>query len=241
MRVKPAMTILWLFIGNNHIFNTLHFNSNNGRELPNFNKKLCIFAPMKFKFYIFALTISALVSLVGCNDEDAVDTQDTAIINYLTNTLRLVTEEEARVSQESDTVAFYIRTHEGAYRYISNYYRAGRESLPKATKSNEVSIYFVSNVFTSAPSGTFFTNVPSLETELQNLGLNTQYWDFTPLSINLSDSNVLKALRGALVDCCTGDIVEVYMNYNIAFGRNGLGVVSGETAVMYQIEILSVT
>ena len=183
----------------------------------------------------------------GCNEgEDTLTTQQTAIVRYLTSTRRMVSLAEVGDVIE-DNPPFYTEHGRSAYRHIANYYDAGRDNRTEVVPGSTVEIHFNAYVFNgSEPSLTsvYWSNIPATIRSLE-AGYANPYddlaWSTEPLVIKLGSTNVIKGLEESLVGCRDKDSVQIYMTYNLAYGKKLLGTVPKNSSVAWYIKILNVT
>lgn len=197
-------------------------------------------------FWVVALVATLFV--VSCsNDTDTVLTsQQTSISNYLTrsHSPKLIPESEVSSSFDSEP-QYYEQWGLDIYRYIATRYAEGRDAKPTVDWGSTITITYSAYTFAgSKPSITnlYATNDAEMIKQLENLGLNTSYeWTTDPLEITIGESEILKGLEEALPECKEGDTVEIYMTFPKANGNNYVGMVPAKSAVMWVINILSVT
>lgn len=172
---------------------------------------------------LFVICISAaLVSLAGCSDdEDVQPAQKERIVSFLTGTHapRLVAEENL---EEGSNQPYYTVSGDAVYRYITDIYNPDRVNWPEVTPASTVKITFRAYVFTYANIVTtgsennwtvpYYTNDAALKSFLEGRGLNTEWWKFEPLTVDMRHPDIIKGLADALLGCREGDAVEVYMN-----------------------------
>lgn len=197
-------------------------------------------------FWVVALV--ATLFIVSCsNDTDTVLTsQQTSISNYLTrsHTPRLIAESEISSSLDNEP-EYYEQWGLDLYRYIATRYAEGRDEKPTVDWGSTITISYSAYIFTGSKhsiSNLYATNEEDMIEQLKNLGLNTSYeWTTDPLEITIGESAILKGLEEALPECKEGDTVEIYMTFPKANGNNYVGMVPAKSAVVWIINILSVT
>lgn len=197
-------------------------------------------------FWVVALVATLFV--VSCsNDTDTVLTsQQTSISNYLTksHTPRLIPESEISSSLDNEP-EYYEQWGLDLYRYIATRYAEGRDEKPTVDWGSTITISYSAYIFTGskpAISSLYATNEEDKIEQLKNLGLNTSYeWTTDPLEVTIGESAILKGLEEALPECKEGDTVEIYMTFPKANGNNYVGMVPAKSAVVWIINILSVT
>ena len=197
-------------------------------------------------FWVVALVATLFV--VSCsNDTDTVLTsQQNSISKYLegSHQPRLIPESEISSSLDNEP-EYYEQWGLDLYRYIATRYAEGRDTKPTVDWDSTITISYSAYIFTGskpAISSLYATNEEDKIEELKNLGLNTSYeWTTDPLEITIGESEILKGLEEALPECKEGDTVEIYMTFTKANGNNYVGMVPAKSAVVWIINILSVT
>ncbi len=197
-------------------------------------------------FWVVALVATLFV--VSCsNDTDTVLTsQQNSISKYLegSHQPRLIPESEISSSLDNEP-EYYEQWGLDLYRYIATRYAEGRDAKPTVDWGSTITISYSAYIFTGskpAISSLYATNEEDKIEELKNLGLNTSYeWTTDPLEITIGESEILKGLEEALPECKEGDTVEIYMTFTKANGNNYVGMVPAKSAVVWIINILSVT
>lgn len=197
-------------------------------------------------FWVVALVATLFV--VSCsNDTDTVLTsQQTSISKYLegSHQPRLIAESEISSSLDNEP-EYYEQWGLDLYRYIATRYAEGRDAKPTVDWGSTITISYSAYIFTGSKpsiSNLYATNEADMIEQLKNLGLNTSYeWTTDPLELTIGESAILKGLEEALPECKEGDTVEIYMTFPKANGNNYVGMVPAKSAVMWIINILSVT
>ncbi|MBQ8774456.1 MAG: FKBP-type peptidyl-prolyl cis-trans isomerase [Alistipes sp.] len=197
-------------------------------------------------FWVVALVATLFV--VSCsNDTDTVLTsQQTSISNYLTksHSPKLIPESEISSSLDNEP-EYYEQWGLDLYRYIATRYAEGRDEKPTVDWGSTITISYSAYIFTGSKPSTsnlYATNEEDKIEELKKLGLNTSYeWTTDPLELTIGESAILKGLEEALPECKEGDTVEIYMTFTKANGNNYVGMVPAKSAVVWIINILSVT
>ena len=194
-------------------------------------------------FVLFAI---ALLSLSCNNDTDTVlTTQQNAIKNYLTGSHqpRLIDETEIADSLDEEP-PFYTHWELDIYRYIATYYDEGRDNRKAIEQGTTFEMKYSAYIFTNgAPTAKdlYATNDEQKIAELQQEGLNTEYeWTTEPMRIRFGHSTIVGGLDTALEGCREGDIIEVYLTYETAYGKHYIGNVPSKSAVAWFIEIVKV-
>ena len=204
---------------------------------------------MKRLYNVAVMVVVALVatlSLSCSNENDSVLTnQQSKISSYLKSSHqpRLIAEAEVSASLDSEP-QFYSQWGLDIYRYIATYYAEGREEQPEVTNRSTIDIVYTAYVFPNAKPTTanmYATNDPDSIAELEKLGLNTEYeWTTDPMQVTLGREEILPGLETALVGCRKGDSVEIYLTYDMAYGKHYVGMVPAKSAVVWFIDIVDV-
>lgn len=79
----------------------------------------------------------------------------------------------------------------------------------------------------------YYTNDAALKSFLEGRGLNTEWWKFEPLTVDMRHPDIIKGLADALLGCREGDAVEVYMTYNMAYGDDYFGLIPNESPIAW--------
>lgn len=197
---------------------------------------------MRFRLITYLVALVALMSVVGCDEEDTVLTnQRNAIERYLTSSHdpRLQSRKEAELSGHP-----YIYDVWGlnTYRYIATPDEA-REGRAEVKRGDKVSLTFTAYIFTGGVprnDAIYYTNVPENIQYMVNQGMSDEYWTTDPLVIKLGSTNIISGLARALVGCREGDSVEVYMTYETAYEKDAIGIVPKTSSVAWFFTIDSV-
>ncbi len=191
------------------------------------------------------LTVAAM-TLYSCEadiEENEDDMDD--IVSYLTKSHNplLISSTDISTSDVIDP-PFYTRYGDYAFLYIDDFYNAERESRTLVTGNSTISIYFRLYPFdggnisdTELPS---YTNDPTYIDLYEEEGLNLTYWDFTPLEINLSSSDIFETIHTALIGCREGDNIEIYMTRNMGYGNDVIGTIDQWSSLAFFCSIESV-
>ncbi len=190
------------------------------------------------------LTILFLLPLlVGCKEEDTLLTERDKIEKYLTS--RNMVAEESIGDVIEDNPAFYSTFGRYAYRYIVNYYDAGREDRPIVEWGDKVQIkFFNAYIFSGSEPSTsaiYWSNIPEVIEDLGRKSGNTLDWPTEPLTITLGTTRILEGLERTLAGCHEADSVQVYMTSNLAYGKELIGVVPKNSMVAWYMRIEKVT
>ncbi|WP_295961779.1 FKBP-type peptidyl-prolyl cis-trans isomerase [uncultured Alistipes sp.] len=197
---------------------------------------------------LFALILAPLVLAAGCSeDEDILPAQKDKIVSYLkgTHTPNLVAEADV---EEGSNQPYYTVSGDAVYRYIQDLYNPDRVNWTEVTGASTVTVTFRAYVFNYANIVTtgstmtmpYYTNDPVLKAAFEQAGLNTEWWSFEPLTIDMKHPGILKGLSDALLGCREGDTVEAYMTYNMAYGDDHFGIIPKESPVAWFFTVNSV-
>ena len=194
---------------------------------------------------VIAMLAIALISISCSNETDTVlASQQKAIENYLTRSHRPALIEERLISESLDSQpAFYTHWGLNVFRYISTYYNEGRDSMPAVAQGTTIDIKYSAYTFkSSAPTinDMFATNDQAKIEELYRGYDDECIWSTDPMRITVGKQDLVSGIETALVGCREGDIVEIYLTYEAAYGKHYIGMVPSNTAVMWNIEILEV-
>ncbi len=196
---------------------------------------------------LFGIAVFALAFLCGCgDDEDVFTKQQTDIVRYLTSTRRLIPESEVENVIENNP-AFYTEFGRSIYRYITTYYNTDREEWSEVEQGSTVDLLFDAYVFgSSEPSlrEVYWSNVASTISALESQSVNPIAhldWSTEPLTVTVGSTKMIKGLEQALVGCRDQDSVQIYMTYNMAYGKSLVGTVPKNSSVAWYIKILRVT
>lgn len=204
---------------------------------------------MKILRHISLLTAVAIIAtaLASCsNENDTVLTQQqNAISRYLTSSHKPKLYAEADINNSlEDEPPFYTQWGLDIYRYIATYYDEGREDRPEVKRGSQIAITYTAYIFTSgAPSATdiFATNDADSIATLESQGLNTEYeWTTDPWETTIGSEEMLPALETALKGCRESDSVEIYLTYDVAYGKHYIGMVPAKSSMVWYIDIISV-
>lgn len=186
----------------------------------------------------YLMAIVMMMVSVGCNnEEEAVDSQRQNIIRFLTSTHepRLISQSEIENSLESEP-PFYERLDYNVYRYIATYYDPERDSRKEIKWGDKVELTYVGFRFTGSKftlGDVYSTNDESTLAQLEEAGLDGQYWATEPLLIVFGQGNIIKGVETSLNGCREGDVVEVYMTYEAAYDKHVVGVVPKDSAIAW--------
>lgn len=196
--------------------------------------------------YLFAVALFAMALVACSNDNDSVLTsQQDNISRYLTTSHqpKLIPESDIPNSLDNEP-QFYTNWGLDIYRYIATYYAEGREDKAVVERGSQIAITYKAYLFNgSKPTNEnlYATNDAAMIAELEAEGLNTSYeWTTEPMVVTLGRGEILPGLETALIGCSEGDSVEIYLTYNVAYGKHYVGFVPAKSSVMWYIDINSV-
>lgn len=199
---------------------------------------------------ILGIAITALFALGtfgGCSDgEDIFTSQQTAIERYLTSTRGLVNETTIGDLIENNP-AFYTQIGRSVYRHIPNYYDASRDTATAIERGDSVRLRFDAYVFSGSEptiSDVYWSNIATTINKLSSEGGNSLAqleWSTEPLAVKVGSTNMIGGLERGLIGCCAQDSVQIYMTYDMAYGKRLVGTVPKNSSVAWYIKILNVT
>ncbi|MFR9650950.1 MAG: hypothetical protein SNG35_02875 [Rikenellaceae bacterium] len=195
---------------------------------------------------IYILIVAAAL-LVACSSEDTEnEDQASTIVSYLEGThdpTLISSSDLAAQSEIEENPEFYTRYGNYAYRYIATYYEEGRDTWREITSGSNIEITLSIYQFSTSVSTSdlpIYTNDPAYKDAYESVGLNTQYWSFTPLSITVGSSEIFPALQDAFIGCREGDVVEIYTTYLMGYENVVVGLIDKESAMTMFLYIESV-
>jgi hypothetical protein len=158
---------------------------------------------------------------------------------------------------EPVTISGYFDiTERGAYRYITNEDRAGRERSEVVAPGDSIKFMFDGRIFGRGSFDglqIFYTNIEATRRLFagNNPQFDTSLWPVAPLRIRVGDDpKILKSLQEALIDCRAGDgepgnddepggiasdRVRVYLTPNIAFGDRAVYSVPANSTIVFEV------
>ena len=197
--------------------------------------------------FMAVMTLVMTLAMSCSNQTDTTLTQQqNSIGSYLKNSHqpRLIPEAEIGESLDENP-QFYSQWGLDIYRYIATYYDEERASKPVVALGDEVALRYSAYLFKSSrpTSGDLFaTNDEAKIQELISAGLDASYeWSSEPLVVTFGNGEILDSLEIALEGCHEGDSVEVYLTFEAGYGNNYVGMVPKKSAMVWYIDILSVT
>ena len=196
------------------------------------------------------MAVMTLVMTLAMSCSNQTDTtltqQQNGIGSYLKNSHqpRLIPEAEIGESLDENP-QFYSQWGLDIYRYIATYYDEERASKPVVALGNEIALRYSAYLFKNSKptiNELFATNDQALINELISTGLDASYeWSSEPLVVTFGNGEILDSLEIALEGCYEGDSVEVYLTFEAGYGNHILGMVPKKSAMVWYIDILSVT
>lgn len=192
-----------------------------------------------------ALMVMAIVSCSNENDT-VLTSQQTSISRYLTTSHqpKLIPESEIANALDNEP-QFYTNWELDIYRYIATYYDEGREDKAVVERGSEIAITYKAYIFSGSKptlANLYATNDAATIAELEAQGLNTSYeWSDEPMVVTMGREDILPGLETALIGCVEGDSVEIYLTFDAAYGKHYVGMVPAKSAVVWYIDIVSVT
>ena len=197
--------------------------------------------------YLGAVALIAMAIVSCSNENDTVLTsQQTSISRYLTSSHqpKLIPESEIANALDNEP-QFYTNWELDIYRYIATYYDEGREDKAVVERGSEIAITYKAYIFSGSKptmANLYATNDAATIAELEAQGLNTSYeWSDEPMVVTMGREEILPGLETALIGCVEGDSVEIYLTFDAAYGKHYVGMVPAKSAVVWYIDIVSVT
>lgn len=197
--------------------------------------------------YLGAVALIAMAIVSCSNENDTVLTsQQTSISRYLTTSHqpKLIPESEIANALDNEP-QFYTNWELDIYRYIATYYDEGREDKAVVERGSEIAITYKAYIFSGSKptmANLYATNDAATIAELEAQGLNTSYeWSDEPMVVTMGREEILPGLETALIGCVEGDSVEIYLTFDAAYGKHYVGMVPAKSAVVWYIDIVSVT
>lgn len=197
--------------------------------------------------YLGAVALIAMAIVSCSNENDTVLTsQQTSISRYLTSSHqpKLIPESEIANALDNEP-QFYTNWELDIYRYIATYYDEGREDKAVVERGGEIAITYKAYIFSGSKptmANLYATNDAATIAELEAQGLNTSYeWSDEPMVVTMGREEILPGLETALIGCVEGDSVEIYLTFDAAYGKHYVGMVPAKSAVVWYIDIVSVT
>ncbi len=197
--------------------------------------------------YLGAVALMVM-ALVSCNNENdtVLTSQQTSISRYLTTSHqpKLIPESEIANALDNEP-QFYTNWELDIYRYIATYYDEGREDKAVVERGSEIAITYKAYIFSGSKptmANLYATNDAATIAELEAQGLNTSYeWSDEPMVVTMGREEILPGLETALIGCVEGDSVEIYLTFDAAYGKHYVGMVPAKSAVVWYIDIVSIT
>ncbi|MFR9563993.1 MAG: hypothetical protein SNG14_00500 [Rikenellaceae bacterium] len=197
---------------------------------------------------IAAPIICAAITLCGCVSESDIEeneSQKETIISYLegSHSPSLIAESEVSSSLDLEP-AFYTSYGDFAFRYISIQYDAGRDEKAEVKSGSSILINFRLHSFSGSAISDdelpVYTNEAIYKSEYEEAGLNLEYWTFLPMEIIVGKTTLLSSIQDGLIGCREGDIVELYMTRNMAYGDDVIGLIDQWSSLVFFCTVLSV-
>ena len=193
---------------------------------------------------ILTILLALPLLFAGCKEEDTVLSQRDNIEKFLTSTRRLVAYEDLSSVIENNP-QFYETFGRYAYRYIVNYYDAGREDMQLVEWGNTVQLRFNAYVFSgsepSKSSALYWSNLPSVISSVGAVEGDPLVWSSDPLTVQLGTTKVIEGLNLTLPGCRERDSVQVFMTSSLAYGKSIIGSVPKNSMVAWYMKIEKVT
>ena len=197
--------------------------------------------------YLCIVAFMVMITVSCSNESDTTLTsQQTSISRYLTSSHqpRLIAESEISSSLENEP-QFYTQWGLDIYRYIATYYAEDREDKSIIEAGSKISFTYDAYIFTGSKpniSSMYATNRAASIDELKAAGLNTEYeWTTDPMVVTIGKEEIIPALETALMGCREGDSLEIYLTYDVAYGKHYVGLVPSMSSVVWYMDIISVT
>lgn len=188
------------------------------------------------------------ILLCGCIPESDIEeneSQKETIISYLesSHSPKLIAESEVSSSLELDP-PFYTTYGDFAYRYISTYYDSDWATRTEVKSGSNILLNFRLYSFTGSAISSddlpVYTNEAIYKSAYEDAGMNLEYWTFMPMEIIIGKTTTLTAIHDGLIGCREGDVVELYMTRNMAYGDDVIGLVDQWSSLVFFCTILSV-
>lgn len=203
---------------------------------------------MELMIRAIVIFVVGLFLLTGCKQEDEIlSKQQESTVRYLESSHdpRLISEKALAESLEENP-PYYTSYGNVAWRYIATMYNEGRDAWTEADRNDVVEISFDAYVFNySNPNGTnpYWSNRQATIDRYvaANKYFDPQYWSTEPYVIRLDGDDGMPGLRRALVGCREGDVVEIYMTYEAAYGKDIVGIVPKQSPVAWLLTVDKVT
>ncbi len=186
-----------------------------------------------------------MLCATGCSaDSDLRLEQQEDFYTYLesTHSPRLIPEEEVATSSEANPEYYTLMDDRALFRYIKNVYREGRSSQAELRAGDvakiNYSIYAFDFANISDDDMPVFSNDSALEARFIETGLNTEFWDFNPLSLGVGGDDRLSAISKVLDGCRVGDSVELYTISDAAYGGMQVGLVPADSPAAFFFTVI---
>lgn len=134
----------------------------------------------------------------------------------------------------------------GAFRWIFQEDRVGRENEPEVETGDLVGLWFDARIFTGTfdNATTYFTNIPERINAIA--GSNTEFdarlWPRVPLEVTIGAGEriLLPAVENCLPGVRRGDEVRIFLTPDLWNGNRGLGNIPAWSTLVFQITVDSV-
>ena len=200
---------------------------------------------MKRLMYILA----ALVITAGCEKEgeDITLTQMQRIESYLasSHSPRLISYDKlGDYMDDNSDPQFYMTFGRASFRYIVNYYEAGRQSRAEVARGSKITVTYSAYDFTSyrtpGIAEMFDTNDPQMEEAMAQKGWTLEgnpFFTFMPLTLTVGAGQMITGVDMALEGCRVGDEVEIYCTGSMAYGSTLVETLAKDTPQYWHIII----
>ena len=168
------------------------------------------------------MALGAVLLLGACKADDDVVTQQTnSFVSYL----------------EGAKLPYAVRG--GVYQCVANAERAGYATDKSVSYGDSVVFNFAAYTF-GAPLGTlFFTNVKEwLPASYKTL--DPTYWNMTPRRIRYGVTPLMRGLANGFSGSRENDSLVLFINSELAYGAQGMGVIEPDKATVWVVKISKV-
>mgnify|MGYP003441075373 FL=1 len=200
----------------------------------------------KIAMVVVATIIAAIATSCSNDTDTTLNSQQNGIINYLkgSHQPRLIPEADVATSTDENP-HFYSQWGLNIFRYIATYYDEGREQKSIIEAGDKLELSYRAYIFANSKpiiENLIATNQQKAIDELIEKGLTmSDVWTTEPLTITLGNGEILEALETAIEGCREGDSIEVYLTFESGYGNKYFGMVPNKSALVWYIDILSVT
>ena len=189
------------------------------------------------------LCILALVTASSCVKEKLETTykkQETQIDSYLSrnNTARrdsTIINEDGTTRDTTWTDTLKIVYNGGVARLVKT-----KGHGPELSSHGAVSFYYAGYTFSGSinKAGLFVTNH---QQTAESNGLNLTDPDYSLYEINMSETELIKGLHFGMIGVKAGEECEILFNGKDAFGNSTFGMIPANSALAFQIWVVSVS